>query len=813
MSQPHPIKCPGMLSLLLSLLLLWAQDGDGRSVKIGESSLHQIEKIATTNSWKADHTVPRNGSNIERLSGGGFGIVLGGRGEKFEGDISSSESSVEGPRITSVQYEETEENETERAGTNETKQAKEHQIERNKEKVTEQIEKPQQNETEETEVEENGETVQNDIGETEKVEMEYNMEEDTKESEKKEELESEQSDMDESENEVNMAENERKLESGEKELSGNQLNEWAKEMKENQTEELDTNNLENAVEERTKVESNEEDVGVTTDTKTNVTEGKEMGSFEEELERGEGEIMDSSLLNEKKVDGFSADVKLTELTVVQEEKEETDAKIAIPEESTIADINYNGQNDVILEGDEEDLMIARLNLLPIASALRVSIMSVDYYGETDIGMETTGVEANKMESAEVENTDKKVKERESMGIRDMEAAEVENTEKKVKEMEAAFKEIREMEAADMGSQVSVTVQQVDEELGSEEPADIGETPQKSEARDSTADENVIDHSSHKFDTGSNIEDTQYSTAQSKTSNGESSFIDLTLRSNQSGFSLQYVSAESRGTTEFPTNTSVSVTTQDTTTAATTKTTTTAQITTTGTSTPVGSTTTIPACISRGCKHLSSTLNASLSSPCADFPQHLCSTLSFPPPPPPQLASLLMANLTEDSMEHHLLSSCLASAHSTHLQEVVRAVLVRLPWTYGSSLKEKSTILARAFPKLGLLARLEHVEVDGREAVKIVPASPPLPHHQYLRPAAGSSKKVKERAKLLLEVATMIQTKQAAASPREESEMAGCRFATSSTFTSLIISSFQVFLQPEAKRCLPGGSQSVPKEGR
>ena len=159
---------------------------------------------------------------------------------------------------------------------------------------------------------------------------------------------------------------------------------------------MDTKNLEKA-KEKTKVESNEEDVEVTTDTKTNVTEGKEMGNFEEELEKAEGEIMDSLPSNEKKDFRFSVDAKLTELTVVKEKKEETDAKIEIFENSTIVDI----KNYVILEGDEEDLMIARLNLLPVASALRVSIMSVDY-GEPETGMEATDVEAIKMEAVEVE---------------------------------------------------------------------------------------------------------------------------------------------------------------------------------------------------------------------------------------------------------------------------------------------------------------------------------------------------------------------------------------------------------------------------
>ena len=70
-------------------------------------------------------------------------------------------------------------------------------------------------------------------------------------------------------------------------------------------------------------------------------------------------------------------------------------------------------------------MIVRLNLLPIASALRVSIMSVDY-GEAEIGMEATDVEAIKMEAVEVEKRQKKVKEREAtfMKVRDMEAADI-----------------------------------------------------------------------------------------------------------------------------------------------------------------------------------------------------------------------------------------------------------------------------------------------------------------------------------------------------------------------------------------------------
>ena len=148
------------------------------------------------------------------------------------------------------------------------------------------------------------------------------------------------------------------------------------------------------------------------------------------------------------------------------------------------------------------------------------------------------------------------------------------------------------------------------------------------------------------------------------------------------------------------------------------------------------------------------------------------------------------------MEHHLLSSCLATSHSTDLREVVRVVLLRLPWTDKSTLREKSTILARAFPKLGLLARLEHVEVGGREVVKIVPASTPLPHQHSLRGDTGGTKLV-DRKKLLLEVATIIQTGEVAGPGREEAEMAGCRFSLIYIFHSLIIIIVKVFLQPKA----------------
>ena len=103
-------------------------------------------------------------------------------------------------------------------------------------------------------------------------------------------------------------------------------------------------------------------------------------------------------------------------------------------------------------------------------------------------------------------------------------------------------------------------------------------------------------------------------------------------------------------------------------------------------------------------------------------------------------------------------------------------------------------MARAFPKLGLLARLEHVEVDGREVVKIVPVSPPLPHQHYLRRDTGSSKLV-ERKNLLLEVATIIQTGEAAGPVREEPEMAGCRLAVKHFHLLLL---FKVFLQPKTE---------------
>ena len=323
MDEPAPNQMSGLervrlLCLLVSLLLLWVQDSDGRSVKIGEGSLYHIEKIETINGRVVDHTVPGNGSSIERIVGGGFDTVLDGRAEKFEGEIFSSKISVEEPRVTSVQdfkYGETEENETEQS---ETEQTKEYEMESSKEKETEEIVKPQQIETEEakeTEVDENGGTEQNEIEETEKVEVEDNMEEEIKESEKKEELESEQSEMKESK-QVNMEENERKLESGEKGTLRNQLKEWTKEMEEKQEDKregADTKNLEKA-EEKTKVKSNEEDVEVITDKKTNVTKGKEIENFEEELDKADGEIMDSLPSNEKKDGGFSVDAKLTELT-------------------------------------------------------------------------------------------------------------------------------------------------------------------------------------------------------------------------------------------------------------------------------------------------------------------------------------------------------------------------------------------------------------------------------------------------------------------------------------------------------------------
>ena len=216
--------------------------------------------------------------------------------------------------------------------------------------------------------------------------------------------------------------------------------------------------------------------------------------------------------------------------------------------------------------------------------------------------------------------------------------------------------------------------------------------------------------------------------------------------------------------------------------------TTTQLTTTASRTVASSS---PGCISPGCKHLSSTLSTS-SSPCTDLPRHLCSNLTPPPPPPPHL--LVTSNLTKESLEQQLLSSCIATGPSTNLREVVRAVLERLPWTDQSSLRDKSAILATAFSIMPIIAGLESFKLDNKMLVRLVPPNLPLAHEHYLETAF--SEKLEERKKLLLEVttiimttiimttimtiiitvhqvATIIHTKQAGPG-REEAEMAGCR---------------------------------------
>ena len=213
--------------------------------------------------------------------------------------------------------------------------------------------------------------------------------------------------------------------------------------------------------------------------------------------------------------------------------------------------------------------------------------------------------------------------------------------------------------------------------------------------------------------------------------------------------------------------------------------TTTQLTTTASGTVASSS---PGVISPGYKHLSSTLSTS-SSPCTDLPRHLCSNLISPPPLPAHL--LVTSNLTKESLEQQLLSSCIANGPSTNLREVVRAVLERLPWTDQSSLRDKSAILATAFSIMPIIAGLESFKLDNKMLVRLVPPNLPLAHEHYLETAF--SEKLEERKKLLLEVtiiimttimtiiititvhqvATIIHTKQAGPG-REESEMAGCR---------------------------------------
>ena len=483
------------------------------------------------------------------------------------------------------------------------------------------------------------------------------------------------------------------------------------------------------------------------------TDIKNLEKIEKNAESKEEDVDKPEDQEPKKIEGKEIKTTEQESKKVQAKKEESAENLGNPAKSAKeVDENQYGK-DATLESDEEKLSISEMKLLPIPSALRVSIMSVDYGEEAENGKkERADVEGKKVETAVFEET------------ADMEA--------------------RNMEASNGGSldamlpKVSVTVQEAFQEFVSSEPEAIFVSPQQAEEGIFKKDEIVLHYSAQGIDHDITIEDMQ-NTAEQRNTNSPTT--DLPLKFNQSesfNVSLPYVLTESRETTESPTTTSMPITAQDPTTKITTTTTTTTKTTrstktkttthmaTATTSTCAESTTTtIPPCSSSGCKHLLLTLTTSLEPSCSNLPHHLCSLLPPSPHPRPHLSSLLMANLAEDSIEHHLLSSCLADKHSTDLREVVRAVLVRLPWTDKSTLKEKSIISARAFPTLGLLARLEHVEVDGREVVKIVPALSPLSHQHYQRG---------ERAKLLLEVATIIQTGEASGPGREEAEMAGCR---------------------------------------
>ena len=116
---------------------------------------------------------------------------------------------------------------------------------------------------------------------------------------------------------------------------------------------------------------------------------------------------------------------------------------------------------------------------------------------------------------------------------------------------------------------------------------------------------------------------------------------------------------------------------------------------------------------------------------------------------------MTSNLTKESLEQQLLSSCIATSPSTSLREVVRAVLERLPWTDQSSLRDKSAILATAFPIMPIISGLESFMLDNKMVVRLVPPNLPLAHEHYLEEA--SSEKLEERKKLLLKVITIIST--------------------------------------------------------
>ena len=682
------------LHLLVSLILLLVQGGDGRSVKIKQNEVWTGDKIEATNIRVVDDEAASVFDFHENDSDNTEDVKVSGGRKDSRGDFKASEESRE--------IEADEENggkQTERKTANEAKESTKTKDE------TEEIEKSYRNETKEVDADENGKAEQSELKDTEQVEAADNVE--INQSFKKK-MVSQQRDMEEQVEKEGNDDSERKVESNKEETTESKSDE--------KEEVVGKKGLGNT--QKVNVEGIGKEENVEETKKENMREAIDMQfeNFKFLIEEVEGEIMDFSSLNEEKGN---------KLSLVKKEKE---AKIAKLRTGMDMDSNHE-KNDK--EG-EEDIVIPKLNVLPIAAALHISIMSVDY-NNSDIGMKIA-----KTEKVEVEVSKNDAPGEEPLNV---ETGSLGTT-------------------ADLGPldawmlpTVSVTLEHAIQDLVPKELETFDASPQKDEEKISIKDEIVRNHVIQ-------TEDILNTTTQCNIGSGGSSTIDLSLKSNKTGsidVSPKFDIRKTHILTESPTTVYTSNTTEEPKPRITTTT-------TTIKSTIAEPMITTPPRTSQ----LSSSLPASFST-CLDLPNQLCSPL---PSPPPHTASLMVANLADGTMEHHLLLSCLSTRHTTNLQEVVRAVLVRLPWTDMSSLKEKSLILATAFPKQELMARLEHVDIDGREVVKIVSASTSLPHQEYLEP--GTSRKLEERKKLLLEVATIIHRKQAGAG-KEETEMAGCRY--------------------------------------
>ena len=384
------------------------------------------------------------------------------------------------------------------------------------------------------------------------------------------------------------------------------------------------------------------------------------------------------------------------------------------------DVVHYQEKNVLAQKDDGEFFSAELKTPVVSSAMHVSIMSVDYgeaevdyeeaevdfeeaevdYGEVEVEYEEAEVDYGEVEVnyGEVENDSEEAEV-------DYEETEVDNDDAEVDNEEAEI----DYEDADEVESESAEMRNIETTMAREEV--IRDNEKIKETEKDKGNENTI-FPQENFDELSETFETAYQDKEEVVA--ENQYQDY-LTSSQRGQNFSSVSQLDLDSSRLDTEsmgiqmvTTLTPTIRQTTTTSTiVNTSTTTQLTTTAPRTVASSS---PGCISPGCKHLSSTLSTS-SSPCTDLPRHLCSNLTPPPPPPPHL--LVTSNLTKESMEQQLLSSCIATGPSTNLREVVRAVLERLPWTDQSSLRDKSAILATAFSIMPIIAGLESFKLDNK----------------------------------------------------------------------------------------------------